>query len=538
MRTNAQNQQLKALIDAIKKRNGKPINSFVIIATIESFGIREMDLIDDYGFKTTDELAQFIFEKLDTPEFNQLKNENQLTAENNNYKRISINDYLSGRAGLFIKDYSIGMFHLLPVVIQIVAVILFGFSLWTFVGFNNLQSTAVVLGVILGLVATGGFVQATGKQVSFYWYNEDYQMTYRVIQKIHIIGLEMMAVGFAILAIINSFIRLFPFKFITITFIYAFLIGSLLLALAPLYTVKRRWMISVAVGISTLITLLLHWYTNLNTYLIHWIGILIGLCISILYLHYFFQNIIAKSKSYTDQIPRKALAVYRNVNYFIYGTLLYVFVFMDRIIAWSSHAGRELPYFIYYEPNYEIGMDLAILVFFLLAGVMEYSISSFSRFLEYHQRTERFHQFDNFNRKMMRHYKNHLALFLISGLLVFVALYLIVTQDWGYEAAFNGRLNDLSLWVCAVGSLGYFMLTLGMLNVLYLYTLNRHKTPVIFIICAILLNGIIGIAMSRWISYEYAAVGMLAGSILFAAWSTLVTFRFFKKLDYYYYAAY
>jgi hypothetical protein len=46
--------------------------------------------------------------------------------------------------------------------------------LWTYVGFNEIQSTAVVLGVVVGLVSTGGFVQVIGRQASFYWNYEDY----------------------------------------------------------------------------------------------------------------------------------------------------------------------------------------------------------------------------------------------------------------------------------------------------------------------------------------------------------------------------
>ena len=151
-----------------------------------------------------------------------------------------------------------------------------------------------------------------------------------------------------------------------------------------------------------------------------------------------------------------------------------------------------MPYVIYYEPKYEIGMDLAIIVFFLLAGVMEYSISSFSRYMEYHQQEER-------------------------------------KQLW---------LDPLSLWVCVIGSLGYMMLTLGMLNILYMYTLNQHKKPVILILVSLLVNVTVGVFCSRWISYEYSAIGMLVGSTVFAILSTFITYKFFKKLDYYYYAAY
>ena len=127
---------------------------------------------------------------------------------------------------------------------------------------------------------------------------------------------------------------------------------------------------------------------------------------------------------------------------------------------------------------------------------------------------------------------------MISGIASAVLLYLVITQPWGYKAGFDQQLSSLSLWVCAIGGLGYFFLTLGMLNVLYLYTLNQHKQPVLLIAAATLLNLLIGVLLSRWISYEYAVIGMFVGSLLFAIFTTVVTRRFFNKLDYYYYAAY
>ncbi|WP_194851981.1 hypothetical protein [Nonlabens antarcticus] len=529
---------LEQLITTVKARNGKPVNMRVVVATIESMGIRDIDIVTDYGFESITAIADYIFTKLSTPEYYQLKNKNQQIADKKSYDRISINSYITGRAGLFVKDYSTGIFHLFPVVIQIAAIIFFGFSLWTFVGFNDLQSTAVVFGVILGLVGTGGLVQVVGKQVSFYWYNQDYPMTYYAIKQLLRIGVRSLFVVFLIIAVINSFIRLYPFLFIAIVFVYALLIGFLLLAIAPLYTIKQRWMISVSILAGTLLSLSLFFYSNLHVYIIHWIGIMVSALIALLYLYLFFKKLIRSEKGFANKTPKFTLAIYRNINYFFYGTLIYIFVFMDRLVAWSSHTGRELPYVVYYESDYEIGMDLAIIIFFLLAGVLEYNISAFSRFLDFHQRTTSFLNAPLFNKKMSRHYFNQLGIFFASGIASAVLLYLLITQSWGYEAAFADQLSDLSLWVCAVGGVGYFFLTLGMLNVLYLYTLNRNKRPVLVITVVTAVNLVVGAVLSRLISYEYAVVGMLVGSLLFAILTTIITRRFFNKLDYYYYAAY
>ncbi|PRX38564.1 hypothetical protein [Salegentibacter salegens] len=172
--------QIKAiakLVVAVKERNGKPVNVFVVAATIESFGIREIDAKEDYGFESIMHLSNYIYKAYDAITLANLKNNNQRVAEAKTYKRLALTEYITTKnTKRFLVDYSSGLFHLFPVFLQVVAIILFGFSLWTYSHFNNLQSTAVVLGVIIGFITSAGFVQVIGKQVSYYWYNKDYHM--------------------------------------------------------------------------------------------------------------------------------------------------------------------------------------------------------------------------------------------------------------------------------------------------------------------------------------------------------------------------
>ena len=530
--------QLAQLVHDVKERNGKPVNVYVVAATIESLGIRDQDAQTDYGYESILILADHIFSILDQKEFYRLKNQKQISAEIKEYERISINSYVSGRSRLFFKEYGTGLFHILPVALQVLAIIFFGFSLWTYTGFNNLQSTAVVFGVIIGLVATGGYVQVMGKQVSFYWYSEDYIMAWSSLKQIIVIGLKSLALLFMVSLSINFFIHLYPILFILIVFVYAVLIGLFLLVLAPLYTIEQRWLISVAVLVATSLGLLLHFQTSIHIYVTHWIAITVGIVISYCYTYLFFKKLIDSKKGFHNKEPKVMLAIYRNLDYFYYGISIYIFIFADRIIAWSSHSGRMMPYAIYYEPNYEVGMDLAILVFFFLAGVLEYSIYSFSRMMDYGQRTIDYDKVEEFNTSMLQLYIKNMKIFAGTAAVIALLLYLIITQPWGYEAGFDEQLSDLSIRVFIIGAFGYLFLTVGMLNVLYLYTLNNHKEPLTAVLVACLVNILVGLILSRIFSYEYAVIGMLFGSIAFALMTTAKTIKFFKKLDYHFYASY
>lgn len=531
-------QAVQELTETIIARNGKPVNVNVVRATIESLGIREIDVPPSYGIPTMQALAAQIFNQLDAPSYLQAKNKNEILATTNDEKRVLYSAYTSVKLKHFVKDYSTGLFHLLPVFIQIAAIIIFGFSLWAFVGFNELQATSVVLGVIIGLVTTGGFVQAIGKQVSFYWYHHDFIMTRSAIKKLLATAIKTLFGTFLFIGLTNFFLHLYPYQFVLITFMYAFLIGVLLLVLAPLYTIKQRWMISLVVAIGTFLSLGLHYFTSVHVYLVHWLGIAVAIVLSLGYLHIFFKRIITTKQKTANAEPLMMLSAYRNFNYFFYGMFVYIFIFIDRIVAWSSTLGRNIPYIVYYDKDYEIGMDLAILVFFLLAGVLEYSIASFSRWLDIGQRTLAYNQVETFGTKMISMYKRHLLLLLLTSLSIVAILYAVVTQPWGYEAAFNEHITATSIRVMIIGGFGYLFLTVGMLNVLYLYTLNKHKTPVIHMAIACLCNLLVGLLASRIIAYEYAAIGMLFGAFVFMIVTTLRTLNFFKKLGYHYYAAY
>ena len=183
-------------------------------------------------------------------------------------------------------------------------------------------------------------------------------------------------------------------------------------------------------------------------------------------------------------------------------------------------------------------MDLAIVIFFMLAGVLEYSIASFSKFLDVKQRNILLVNKDTFNRSLFKMYLGHISLLLLTALLTTTFIYLLITQPWGYQANFGETLDYISIKVCIIGGIGYLFLTWGMLNSLYLFTLDAPKGPLRSIIMACIINLIIGFILSRTISYEYSVVGMLVGAGLFMILTLRETIVFFKKLDYHYYAAY
>ncbi len=524
------------VFNTLKTRYGKPVNVQVVCAALEAMGIRDVDVPKDYGFANIEAMAAHTFKELRAISPHILQNDNQKLAERRANRTFYISDYSAIKYKLFWKDFGNGLFDLLPILFQLIAIILLGFSLWTYVGFNDLQATAVVLGLILGLTATGGTIQAMGKQVAFYWYQEDLAMCERMVRKGIKAGM-LLVIGLTTLFMtINLIANLYPFIFSIIVFLYAVSIGSLLLVFAPLYTIKKRWVLSASVLMGTLVAISLLLFSTFSIYLIHALGIWTSLLLAAGYLYYYFSRKKYGTEGAKYGTARRGVGTVRNSNYFIYGTLFYVFLFTDRIIAWSAAYAREVPFIIYYDKDYEIGMDLALLVFFLMAGILEYSVASFSRHMERKQRVLHHNQLKQFQAEMFRTYKKHFTLLLLNAAAATALLYYLVTKPWGYQAGFQDTLEPLSLYVAGVGCVGYIFLTIGIMNVLLLHTLNQSGKTIQFLLIAWATNCAIGLIASRMIGFEYSVLGLLAGSMVFIILSTKYIRTYFKNLEYHYYA--
>lgn len=533
-----QTQKIEQLGYDVYDKIGKPVNENVVRAMLESMSIRTIDAKQDYGINDLQDLAKLVYNQITSPSFLEQNPSDLPVNEQFRSDLTSASDYLKIKTKYFFYYYPLGLFHGVPVFLQIATIIAFGYSMWTYTGFNQLQSTAVVLGVIFGLIGTGGFVQVIGRQVSHYWFSNDFQQAKRSTIMVIRDGLLFMGVLSLLALILNFFANFYPYKFLWLVYAYAFSIGTLLLLSAVFHPLKERWVITVAFILAASLSLTLHLYTSLETYYTHWIGIWTAIGLMLAYLVWFFKKKVKRTKTFSRATSKSAAMVYRNYRYFFYGFVFFVFIFTDRLLAWSTSNDGALPYILYYEKNYEIGMDIAILIFFLLVGVLEFSIASFSTFTDILQKQVAYNKAHVFNRKSLNMYWEHVLILLIVGVVMVFILYLIIWERLGYERAFDEGLNYISVKVSIIGGLGYILVAWGMLNSLYLFTLNKPAKPLNAILVAWLVNVFVGLIASRLISYEYSVVGFAVGSAVYMIMTLRSTLRFFKNLDYFYYAAY
>jgi hypothetical protein len=532
-------ENIKELTANIKDKIGVPVNTMVVATAIESMGIRDKDTLTDFGQASIIVLAELIFNELRTAaEHRGAKNAKEKMVAELHQKELENTNHFQTNLILLLKSFVLGITNLFPVLLQFMMIIFFGYSLWTSVDFNTLQSTAVVLGVIVGMIISGGFVQVIGRQASFYWSYNDFEMTKKTINYILKKGTWAILIGLSLLFILNMFLSFYPNKVLIITFIYAFLIGLLILYLAPLYPIKQRWFISVAVFIGTTISIVLAKKTNLMIYFTHWIGLITVIGLSKLFQHLFFKRILHKTVKIAQNKINTPVLLYHNYKYFFYGLFIYLFVFIDRILAWSSELDGLMPFVIYFKKDYELGMDIAIVSFLFMGGVLEYSVKVFTHFLDLQQRLTKYNEVKHFNGYFTMMYWRNVLILLVSSTVLFIITYFLITSPWGYESRFHIKLLGLSYTVASFGCIGYLFLAWGMMNSLYLFTLGRPTEPLKAIIIATVVNIITGFVFSRFVGYEYSVIGMVMGSLVFMVLTLKENVSFFKNLDYNYYSAY
>ena len=510
-----------------------PMSSWAVAATIESLGIRDIDAESDFGYKNVFELADFVYEEI----------QKEINNEKREHKSDEYKDSFLGTIKLFVKHYTGGLILSMPMLFQIVAILVFELALWAWLRFNEAQATVIAFGTISAFVVTGGFIQVIGRLVSKYKGEENYYLAGKAIIKVMRFAIPFV-LAFAILQIVlNMAFPFYPAGMLLLSVVYFILISLLLLSAAVLFATELRFMILFSITLGTIIVILLMEAELFGVYFAQWIGITIATFLMAIYafLYYRIQISSLRQELMKQSLPNAEVSYYNNYRYFLYGFSYFLFLFMDRLLAWSAGPPPP-PYLIWFNTPYELGMDWALISFVITIATLEFSIHAFSKNLIPAQKNITFKNLASFNKHFKKFYlKQNLLLLLISIISILVTYYVILSLR-AFEAEVpeirDFFANPITFKVFWMGSIGYFFLVYGLLNCLFFFTLNRAPFALYSMIGALIVNFIVGFICSRLFGFEYATVGMLIGAFTFAFATGLRARHFFKHLDYYYYSAY
>lgn len=518
------------LILTLKQSIKNPVNSWAVYATLESIGLRDIDAQNDYGFESLHKLANYIYEDF---------------VNSDSLKQRSYSQRFSGESFFdqirrFIRYYSLGLFTAFSLVINVATILMYDYGLWAWLKFNPLQATIVANGTILSFITTGGLTQVVGHQLSYYKDNDIF-LGYRVINSLLIVVFYIIFFVALFIFILNVIIPFYSIEMMSISLVYFILLSFFLITSSILNSLEQRIPMGISFVTGILFVFLGMEILDIGIYLSHFLGILVAIFTNVIYSYAYFKIRLTKL-NYKKTLSKKLgleVIFFRSYKYFIYGTILSIFLFLDRIIAWSS--GSPPIKVIWFNSTFELGMDWALLPLLLTLGVLEYTIQTFSKYILQAQKRTSLNLLMHFKRFFYKFYIRRLLLLIFLGIIsIFGSYYfLLIFKPYAHsmpkiDVFFSNPVITKIFWFA---SIGYLFTAIGLFNSLFFFTLNQPNWAMHAIIYATLFNVCIGLVFSRIISFEYSIVGLVVGGMVFAIMTSIKAYKFFKNLDYYYYMA-
>ncbi|MEP1150263.1 MAG: hypothetical protein ABJH08_00930 [Balneola sp.] len=522
------------LVQQVYDLVGNPISVWAVAATIESLGVRDVDAQEDYEYASVFDMAEDVYQEIKT----------HIRAKDEEKKE---DDFKLGNVfesfKLFFKHFGVGLLFTMPMISQIVAIMVFEYALWAWFRFNVAQATMIAMGTIGAFIVTGGFIQVLGRLVSKYMGEENYYLSWRAIKAVMYFAIPLVLGIAALTFVVNIVLPFYPQRMVSIGLTYFILISTMMLSAAVLYASQQKFIILVSILVGTFSVVFGMELFDLGIYFSQWLGISITAGIQIIYilLYYFFKIRISRQQLFKQSLPKLEVSYYNTYRYFLYGFSYFTFLFVDRILAWSAGPPPP-PYIIWFNTSYELGMDWALLSFIFTIALLEFIIQLFShRIIPAQKRTD-ISRLKKFNLYFSNFYSLQLVILFFVGIISILVTYYGVSALRVFENDIpeirDFFANPITFKVFWLGSIGYLFLVFGLLNSLFFFTMNRPEFVLYSMLFALCVNALTGYVCSRIIGFEYAVVGLVAGSIAFAVTTGLIGKRFFKHLDYFYYSAY
>jgi hypothetical protein len=423
--------------------------------------------------------------------------------------------------------------------------LLFGVSLWLVYGLPASFTTAMIIGVFLGLVVSEGPLQLFQRLVSFYYNQSNLSEMKRAIKRsalfFSLIGLGMVGLVYAVCSAENI-----PGNLMQLTVLVSASILGIRASYVIIYSLKKfiQLVASYAVALSSIPTVYFLLYNIIPGTLPRYLTALgtALIVLSVVPIYYIYRVFTANSVASLDDLKRHRLnpivvnastipssfsvQFWEGVPYYLFGTFFFIMLFGDRILSWlynPVHVANGILLPLVFNPAYHLGADLALLVV-LPASVIQYTLltnaSEMLSNLSLRTSISKYGQADDFLR---RRYRLMLICTVVSSATVAGILIQFAPQIMG---ALGG--SSVSLRILETAAVANVLLTVFMANSLFLIYLNKVK-PVLVV--AAVGAGIIGIAgaLLGQSGFQYIILAYLLSAASTCAISSIMAAHFLKN---------
>ena len=517
------------LATAVAFRIGRPVDSWAVVAALESEGWRDVDAQEWFGHDDLFELGESLFPSC-------LSRAAALgVADRQPDDRLSAGQLAVG----FAASYGRGLLYALPVSGQVAALVWLGYSLWASVRLTEGGATMIAMGTIASFIATAGFVQALAHETSRLLGHKLGGQARRMAFRIAGLGAAAVAATGLLGLVVNVLVPYYPAELAVVGVTYYVLLGWLWLALALLYVEERLW----AVGVATTLGILPVWGAvaglGWGIHPAHALGLVVAITIA---TAWGVRSLGTgadgdRGDGPMPPLPRASTVFHTTLPYMAYGVLYFSVLFADRVVSWSASGADPLAYPVWFRTDYELGMDWALAVVFAVLAAVPFSVRRMSG-----QIHELGHVSDPADAAahMRRQYLRHLAVLVGIGVVTVAAVW----AGGLWLSAYGPALLDpifrpgVTRYVFAVAAAGYFFFSIGLMNGLVFLAQGQTGRVLVPLVWALAVDVAVGFAASRGWGYEHAGWGLLAGCALFAVVTTRYALRMLRRADYFAYVAY
>ncbi len=511
------------LLRTVTTGKSKPLDHWELTALLETNGLRDMDAGTDWAEADLFALAKRLQKDVNYTSYET----KERVFEKHRLRRI-------------FKNYIKGAIFALPMFIQILAMIVVGFGIWSSINFGLREATAISVGSLLALATTGGISQMVGRKGLFYIKFEEFLLASKITKKLYLTGIVFILFIAGLLTFINFYFKLFPFYMYQLFIMYFFLLCFLFLIFSVFYMLENYGTIALVTLCGIVLIYIFLILLNINLVRSQAVSLIIIVLLSNLIAFYKMRKLEKKSQAEGTLLPNIPSLFYTLYPYFLYGAAYFLFLIMDRMLAWTT-GRKSLPYIIWFNYPYEVGVDWALIPLISTIALVEVFIYelgyvAFKKINETPAPDVR-----SFNRYFLRVYKIAGLTFFLVGVISIILAYFFpyairkIPHFFRFSDVF---FNDVNLFVFFFASTGYVLLSWSLLNCIIFFAYSRHRFVLRAMGFGLLTNFLVGFVFSRAFDYYYSVIGLTAGSIVFAVISTYYAHRFFKQYDYYYYSAY
>ena len=513
-------------------------NTADVVVLLEVLGYSK-DLVMKYGFNDFYDLANYIYDFIDVYE------------DREKSKEDFIKSFTVPIPGLTQRVVE-GIGLIFPWLGSLVLLFLTGISLWMAWGLPLHISTALVIGVFLGLVISEGLSQVFGRLFTFYHQQTNIGEMKRVLKRSYLL-LSVILVSTVGCLYSYAFFSHIPFELVSISTIATVTISLHRTSYVVIFSLKKltHLILSYSAAFAALLSIYFMSSSLIHDSIVRYF-VALGAAFVILSIFAVYHNLkiistssskvssetphFYKPQAKTDKTIKSNFSVqmWENLPTFLFGTFYFVMMFSDRIISWSfNHLkvnGIILP--LGFNSVYHIGADLALSVM-LPASIIQYVMAGpifkqINNLIVIHKVTEmeKIHQF------IQKTYKRIITVSILTSVITAAIINFSVTQIPAYQ----GAAQD-SIQVLHIASVGNVFLSIFSVNSVFVLLLNRVKPLVIMAIISAMVVSLGGIILGKF-GLEYITLSYLASAALAATCSTIYIRKISKKIPSIFFAKY